>query len=381
MGPWFPELVEHRAHIQEVVRAEEERFSETLARGLRLFEDVAAKGEVTGRDAFELATTYGFPVELTRELARERGLAVDEEGFTHFMEEHREISRAGGPSTHAQRAADFAGTAGFRTEFVGYEKTEVLTQIGALEPLEDGRSSPSCASRRSTRTAAARSPTRGSSSWTARTARRRARRAPTSRRRTGSRRTRCSSSSGEGFSAGDRVRAVVPWPVRFPTTANHTATHLLHRALQDVLGDHARQAGSAVRPDKLRFDFTHPEAMTTEQRAEVERIVNERVFENHPVRAYVTPIEEARKLGAMMLFGEKYGDQVRVVDIEGVSRELCGGTHVRTTAEIGPFVITSEGSVGAGHAAHRGRHLRRGVVAPPRPGARRRASSAPRSSA
>jgi alanyl-tRNA synthetase len=130
--------------------------------------------------------------------------------------------------------------------------------------------------------------------------------------------------------------------------ANHTATHLLHRALQDVLGDHARQAGSAVRPDKLRFDFTHPEAMTPEQRHEVERRVNAWVFENHPVRAYVTPIEEARKLGAMMLFGEKYGDQVRVVDIDGVSRELCGGTHVRATAEIGPFVITSEGSVGAG---------------------------------
>ncbi len=140
----------------------------------------------------------------------------------------------------------------------------------------------------------------------------------------------------------------MPWSVRFPTMANHTATHLLHRALQDVLGDHVRQAGSAVRPDKLRFDFTQPEALTTEQRAEVERKVNDWVFENHPVRAYVTPIEEARKLGAMMLFGEKYGDQVRVVDIEGVSRELCGGTHVRATAEIGPFVITSEGSVGAG---------------------------------
>ncbi|MGZ8694531.1 MAG: DHHA1 domain-containing protein, partial [Gaiellaceae bacterium] len=154
--------------------------------------------------------------------------------------------------------------------------------------------------------------------------------------------------SGEGFSAGDRVRAVVPWAVRYPTMANHTGTHLLHRALQEVLGEHARQAGSAVRPDKLRFDFTHPEAVTDEQRHEIQLRVNRWVFENHPVRAYVTPIEEARKLGAMMLFGEKYGDQVRVVDVEGVSRELCGGTHVRTTAEIGPFVILSESSVGAG---------------------------------
>ena len=145
-----------------------------------------------------------------------------------------------------------------------------------------------------------------------------------------------------------RVRAVVPWSVRFPTMANHTATHLLHKALQEVLGEHARQAGSAVRPDKLRFDFSHPQPVTDEERAELERRVNEAIFRNLPVRAYIVPIEEARRLGAMMLFGEKYGDEVRLVDIAGYSRELCGGTHVRSTAEIGPFVITSESSVGSG---------------------------------
>ncbi len=130
--------------------------------------------------------------------------------------------------------------------------------------------------------------------------------------------------------------------------ANHTATHLLHKALQEQLGEHARQAGSAVRPDKLRFDFTHGEALTTEQRDALERRVNEHVFANLPVRTFETPLEEARTLGATMLFGEKYGDVVRVVEIDGYSRELCGGTHVRSTAEIGPFVITSESSVGAG---------------------------------
>ena len=130
--------------------------------------------------------------------------------------------------------------------------------------------------------------------------------------------------------------------------ANHTATHLLHEALRTVLGDHVHQAGSQVRPDKLRFDFTHPQAMTAEERDSVERRVNEVVFENHAVRTYIVPKADAEKLGAMMLFGEKYGDEVRVVEVEGVSRELCGGTHVRTTAEIGPFVILSEGSVGSG---------------------------------
>jgi alanyl-tRNA synthetase len=144
------------------------------------------------------------------------------------------------------------------------------------------------------------------------------------------------------------VRALVPWSVRFPTMANHTATHLLHEALRRILGEHVRQAGSAVRPDKLRFDFTHDRGLTPEERAEVEWRVNEQVFQNHPVRIYETPIEEARKLGAQMLFGEKYGDVVRVVEVDGFSRELCGGTHVRSTAEIGPFAIVSEASVGSG---------------------------------
>ncbi len=122
---------------------------------------------------------------------------------------------------------------------------------------------------------------------------------------------------------------------------NHTATHLLHAALREVLGEHVKQAGSAVRPDKLRFDFTHPSPLAPEERERVERLVNEKVFEAIPVRTFVTPIEEARKLGAMMLFGEKYGADVRVVEIDDFSRELCGGTHVRSTAEIGPFVVTS----------------------------------------
>jgi alanyl-tRNA synthetase len=347
MADAYPELREQANEIDRVIRAEEERFNATLERGLRLFEELAADGAIQGEDAFKLHDTYGFPLELTRELARERGLAVDEEGFTRLMAEQRERSRAAGDQEDA-RVPEFAHAAGFRTDFVGWEKTEVLTQIGALEELGDGRflaklrESPFYPDGGGQVSDVGFIELDGSHGPP-----------PNPPRADLEEAYRLEDDQvlllrGEGFSAGDRVRAVVPWSVRFPTMANHTATHLLHKALQEVLGEHARQAGSAVRPDKLRFDFTHPEALTPEQRHEVERRVNEKVFENRPVRAFITTIDEARNLGAMMLFGEKYGDEVRVVEVEGYSRELCGGTHVRSTAEIGPFVITSEGSVGTG---------------------------------
>jgi alanyl-tRNA synthetase len=339
----YPELEEHREEIHRVLTAEEERFGKTLERGLRLFEEVAERDEsISGEDAFRLHDTYGFPLELTRELARERGLGVNEEEFTRLMEVQRTRSR-GALSKDDKRAAEFATRAGFRTEFVGYEQTEVLTQIGALEDLGDGlflaklRESPFY-------------PEGGGqitdTGWVERDDGSGVRAELREAYRLEE--DQALLFEGAGFSEGDRVRAVVAWGVRFPTMANHTATHLLHKALRDVLGEHVKQAGSAVRPDKLRFDFTHPQQLTDEERERVEHLVNEKVFENLPVRAFVTPIDEARRLGAMMLFGEKYGDYVRVVEIPGFSRELCGGTHVRSTAEIGPFVILSEGSVGAG---------------------------------
>ncbi|MFN2470141.1 MAG: alanine--tRNA ligase [Gaiellaceae bacterium] len=349
MGEPYPELVEHRREVHRVLTAEEERFRETLERGMKVFEEAAQRGgDISGEDAFTLQATYGFPIELTVELARERGAGVNDEEFTRLMEQHREISRAGTAGGQAARAAEFAAAAGFRSDFVGWEKTEVLTQLGALEPLEDRRflaklrESPFYAEGGGQVTDAGFIELDGPHGPPPDPARAELEAA-----------YRLDEDQvlvfrGEGFSAGDRVRAVVPWSVRFPTMANHTATHLLHKALQEVLGERARQAGSAVRPDKLRFDFTHGEALTTEERAEVERRVNEKVWESRPVRAYVTTLEEARNLGAIMLFGEKYGDEVRVVEVGGYSRELCGGTHVRSTAEVGPFVILSEGSVGAG---------------------------------
>jgi alanyl-tRNA synthetase len=337
---WYPELAENDRHIQDVLRAEEERFSETLSRGLKLFEETAAKGDISGEDAFTLTATYGFPIELTGELARERGLAVDDEGFAKLMEEHREISRAGSEKSELQRAADFARDAGFSTDFVGWEKTEVLTQIGALEALHDGSF---LAKLRESPFYAEGGGQVSDQGWIEKDG---LQAELVAAFRFGE--DQALQFRGEGFAAGDRVKALVPWKVRFPTMANHTATHLLHKALQEVLGDHVRQAGSAVRPDKLRFDFTHPQGLAADERERVEEIVNARIFENLAVHAFLTPIEEARNLGAMMLFGEKYGDIVRLVEIPGFSRELCGGTHVRTTAEIGSFVILSESSVGAG---------------------------------
>jgi alanyl-tRNA synthetase len=340
MGDAYPELPEQRENIHRALAAEEDRFSETLSRGLKLFDELTGTAPLTGEQAFTLAATYGFPIELTAELAEERGQAVDVDEFGRLMEEHREISRAGADRSELQRAADFAREAGFATDFVGWERTEVLTQIGVLEDLGDGSF---LAKLRESPFYAEGGGQVSDQGWIEQDGKRAELAAAF---RFGE--DQALLFRGEGFSVGDRVKAVVPWRVRFPTMANHTATHLLHKALQEVLGDHVRQAGSAVRPDKLRFDFTHQQALTAEECDRLEQLVNERIFEGLPVRAFLTPIDEARKLGAMMLFGEKYGDVVRVVEIPDFSRELCGGTHVRSTAEIGPFVLTSESSVGAG---------------------------------
>ena len=338
----YPELRDRAEEIERVVRAEEERFGETLERGMRLFDELADKEAISGEEAFSLAATYGFPLELTVELAGERGQTVDADGYAAEMERHREVSRAAG-GAELQRAADFARRAGFESEFVGDRKIDVLAQLGALEELEDDlflaklRESPFY-------------PAGGGQvtdhGWVELDSDTETRAELLDAYRFDS--DQVLLLRGSGFAAGDRVRAVVSWKVRFPTMANHTGTHLLHRALREVLGDHVLQAGSAVRPDKLRFDFTHGQGLSADEREEVDRRVNEKIFESLPVHVFETPIEEARRLGAMMLFGEKYGDVVRVVEIPGYSVELCGGTHVRSTAEIGAFAILSEGSIGSG---------------------------------
>ena len=342
MAPVYADLAENGDQIRSILADEEQRFARTLSTGMRLFEDVLVRsdGGIAGEDAFRLHDTHGFPLELTRELARERDMTVDEDGFNALMAGQRTRSRAG-RGDEADRAATFTLDAGFATEFVGYEKLEVLTQLAAVEELEDDlflgklRESPFYAEGGGQVS---------DTGWIEQED-------PAQRAelaavyRLGD--DQALLLRGSGFQASARVKAVVPWSVRFPTQANHTATHLLHAALRDVLGDQVQQAGSAVRPDKLRFDFSYGSALTADERERIEELVNGWIFDNHPVRTFETPLEEARERGVTMLFGEKYGDIVRIVEIGDVSAELCGGAHVRSSAEIGAFKVLSESSTGA----------------------------------
>jgi alanyl-tRNA synthetase len=337
----YPELSRDSAHVARVLAGEEERFSRTLELGGRLLDEVLARsgGEVSAEDAFKLHDTFGFPFELTSEVAEEHGKSVDEVGFTRLMDEQRERARA---STAAVGFGPSELDAGFDSEFVGYEQLDVRTQIGALVEGDDGtlrlklRESPFYAA------GGGQVSDHGVIESEA------GRAAIEQVVRQGEDQQIVARLEYGTLAAGERVRAHVDATARRPTMANHTATHLLHASLRQVLGDHVTQAGSYVGPDKLRFDFRHDAPLTPEQVAKVERIVNEMILENRPVHVFVTERARAQELGAMMLFGEKYGEQVRVVEIPDFSRELCGGTHVRSTAEIGAFLIVRESSSSQG---------------------------------
>ena len=346
MGEPYPELRSERDTILKWASAEEESFNRTLAQGQRLLADVIARARaektswVDAEDAFRLHDTYGFPYELTKELLAEEGLSVDDEGFEELMDRARQVARAGGRRGYGEgheRVLAFARSAGFQSRFVGYEATEWETTIGALE-REDGRylaklpESPFYAEGGGqvsdigvVETPSGRADVAGVY-------------------RLGEDQAVALELADGELGLGDPALAIVDRGTRLATMANHTATHLLHAALRAELGTHVRQAGSYVGPDKLRFDFTHGERLTRDELAAVEERVNNWILESHPVRAVRTTREEAEALGAMALFGEKYGDLVRMVEIEDVSRELCGGTHVATSAEIGLFHLTHETS-------------------------------------
>jgi alanyl-tRNA synthetase len=360
MGAEYPQLSEHRETVAKWLRAEEEGFGRTLEQGSRLLDELIERARETGAegiaaaDAFLLHDTHGFPVDLTVELAAEHGLGVDEAGFEALMDDQRQRARAsagrgdGAAGALRERATALAGEAGFTTEFRGYESTELETTIGAVGAADGGGAgrvlvklveSPFY-------------PTGGGQVHDAGVVECadgacRARVADVLR--VGEDQVVALEPERGELKPGTRVRARVDWGARHATACNHTATHLLHAALRSRLGQHVRQAGSYVGPDKLRFDFTHGAALSAEDVAFVEDAVNNWIAEAHPVRALTTTLDEAKAAGAMALFGEKYGEIVRMVEVGdgSFSRELCGGTHVRSTAEIGVFSLTAETSSAA----------------------------------
>jgi alanyl-tRNA synthetase len=353
----YPNLESEWPTIERWAHAEEESFSRTLEQGQRLLAELVERARaestswVSAEDAFKLHDTYGFPYEMTKELLAEEGLSVDDQGFEELMERAREVSRAGksraratadaggGSEVHAEHddVLRFAREAGFRTRFVGYETTEADTVLRVAElangwllaKLEESPFYPEGGGQIS-------------DSGLVETPSGRARVVDVYR--VGDDQALALEPVEGELGAGEAARAIVERDRRLATMRNHTATHLLHAALRQRLGTHVRQAGSYVGPDKLRFDFTHGERLSPEELAEVEQLVGGWLASNHAVRAIETTREEAERLGAMALFGEKYGERVRMVEIEDVSRELCGGTHVAATSEIGLFHVTTETS-------------------------------------
>ncbi len=356
MGGAYPELETQRDAVHGWLAAEEEGFDRTLEQGSGLLADLIRRARESGaegiaaEDAFRLHDTYGFPIDLTLELVAAEGLGVDEQGFELLMDDQRTRARAGaGRSAVAQdstrgAAERLVAGAGFATDFTGYAATEQETTVGALG--EDGGRV--LAKLVESPFYAAGGGQVSDSGWVE-CASGDCRAQVSEVFRVGDDQVVVLEPERGELRAGEAVHARVDRAARHATECNHTATHLLHAALRERLGGHVRQAGSAVRPDKLRFDFTHGHSLSPEDVRAVEDEVNARIAHNDPVRALSTTLDEARRLGAMALFGEKYGDVVRMVEIGdgSFSRELCGGTHVRSTAEIGAFRVLTESSSAA----------------------------------
>ena len=351
MGAAYPELEERREHLLRATRTEEERFLSTIDEGMRRFEEVAPEGDsgtIAGRDAFRLYDTYGFPIDLTQLMAEERGYAVDMDGFQAALEEQRRRSREDREAAEIEHGDALARgwtelEASPEQEFVGYETTTLETDVVAFR-RENGRAALQLRENPFYVEAGGQVSDTGEvegDGW---------RMAVDDVRRVGGRSAVIGDVEGDFPDATSpiAVTARVTREARHDTERNHTATHLLHAALRGVLGDHVLQRGSLVAPDRLRFDFSHPEPMTEEEIRRVEDEVNEAILQDQDVCVDYLGYDEAIDQGAMALFGEKYGDTVRVIRVPGVSMELCGGTHVRHTGEIGQFRIVSETGTGAG---------------------------------
>ena len=355
MASEYGELHQQRDSIQKWLEAEEEGFGRTLEQGLKrlseLIEQARESGDegIAASDAFLLHDTYGFPIDLTLELVAEAGLGVDEQGFEVLMDEQRQRARAGGGrfvggEELRVRAEALSRHTDFATDFVGYETTDAETTIGAAES-ENGHVLLKLVESPFYATGGGQVADSGYVECLEGNCRARVEDVL----RVGDDQVLTVVPERGTIDVGERVHAHVDRAARHATECNHTATHLLHAALRRRLGTHVRQAGSYVGPDKLRFDFTHGKALDAEELRDIEDQVNAWILESQPVRAITTTLEEARRLGAMALFGEKYGDVVRMVEVGdgSFSRELCGGTHVQNSAEIGLFKVLSEGSSAA----------------------------------
>jgi alanyl-tRNA synthetase len=348
MGDAYPELRSGAKRVAEVLKQEEERFAETLEHGMGVLEGALASGEklLDGDTIFKLYDTFGFPVDLTADICRERGVNLDLAGFEAAMGQQRDRARAASKFTTAA-GLDYSGR---KTEFRGYDTLSVAAKVIAL--YREGSSADALKAGESGVVVLDQTPFYAES---------------------GGQVGDLGELVGAGgtfsvadtqkiqpdvfghhgtlkagaLKVGDKVEARVDAERRKRTMRNHSVTHLMHKALREVLGPHVQQKGSLVDPDKTRFDFAHDKPMTDQELRQVELRVNDEIMQNAVTRAQVMPIEEAKKSGAVMLFGEKYGDEVRVLDI-GSSREFCGGTHVERTGDIGVFKLYSEGGVAAG---------------------------------
>ncbi|HZQ60341.1 MAG TPA: alanine--tRNA ligase [Casimicrobiaceae bacterium] len=351
MGDAYPELRRDKERVAQVLEAEEERFGETLENGMRILEQALAGGGKTldGETAFTLYDTFGFPLDLTADICRERGVTVDQEGFDRAMEAQRQRARAASQFKMGEKL-DYAGQ---KTQFRGYETLSVEARIVAL--YKDGSPVESLVTGERGVVVLDETPFYAESGGQVgdRGELTRSGVCLTLFRVEDTQKIQADVFGHHGevvngeLRPGDVVAAQVDTAARARTMRNHSATHLMHKALREVLGGHVQQKGSLVDPDKTRFDFSHNAPLTDDEIRRVEQIVNQEILRNDPTEARVMAYDEAIKHGAMALFGEKYGDEVRVLSI-GTSRELCGGTHVARTGDIGLFKIVSEGGVAAG---------------------------------
>lgn len=358
MGEYYPDIVTKHDFIEKVIRGEEERFHETLTEGLAILEQISKEAKESGQaviggaDAFKLYDTYGFPLDLTEDYAQEHGLGVDHDGFEAAMQRQREMARAAshtGGSMKVQGGvlSDFTT----KTEFIGYDELAAKAKILAIisgdsfvEVLSEGESGQIILD---ATPFYAESGGQVSDQGQLRSESGRAAVTGLFKAPHGQHVHEITVESGE-LHTGTVVEAEVDRAKRSDIVKNHTATHLLHKALKEVLGAHVNQAGSLVEPQRLRFDFSHLGSITPEELADVERKVNEQIWNSLDVTIELKPIDEAKAMGAMALFGEKYGDIVRVVQVGGYSLELCGGCHVRNTSDIGLFKLVSESGIGSG---------------------------------